>query len=171
MAFIKCQYTDDYLLTFLLPTSGLSLLICLVLFPGSFLCKLPAVSHVFFLWDIPACFLPYSISFSSSYLPLFFRIISSMLYLGKRVYASFIDLLALLYPFQLHFIGSDPGIPIHPVKCPSVHSNLPVALPDSLLSVLLFRLFGRVLDRTGVWSVFVFSIVVTTSPSSLNLQW
>ena len=110
MAFIKCQYTDDYLLTFLLPTSGLSLLICLVLFPGSFLCKLPAVSHVFFLWDIPACFLPYSISFSSSYLPLFFRIISSMLYLGKRVYASFIDLLALLYPFQLYFIGSDPGI-------------------------------------------------------------
>ena len=39
MAFIKCQYTDDYLLTFLLPTSGLSLLICLVLFPGSFLCE------------------------------------------------------------------------------------------------------------------------------------
>ena len=108
MAFIKCQYTDDYLLTFLLPTSGLSLLICLVLFPGSFLCKLPAVSHVFFLWDIPACFLPYSISFSSSYLPLFFRIISSMLYLGKRVYASFIDLLELIYSFQLYFIGSDP---------------------------------------------------------------
>lgn len=70
---------------------------------------------------------------------------------------------------KLTTLGSDPGIPIHPVKCPSVHSNLPVALPDSLLSVLLFRLFGRVLDRTGVWSVFVFSIVVTTSPSSLNL--
>ena len=34
-----------------------------------------------------------------------------MLYLGKRVYASFIDLLALLYPFQLYFIGPDPGIP------------------------------------------------------------
>lgn len=32
-----------------------------------------------------------------------------MLYLGKRIYASFIDLLALLYPFYVYFIGSDPG--------------------------------------------------------------
>lgn len=31
-----------------------------------------------------------------------------MLYLGKRVYASFIDLLELIYSFQLYFIESDP---------------------------------------------------------------
>ena len=74
-----------------------------------------------------------------------------------RFYTSFIDLLTLLYPFQLYFIGSDPDVrcfsgnmPVSsfsPLSChlkaQSLSDNCSMDnLPDSLSSILLPDLNG-----------------------------